>query len=43
MTDFWPPKLDPRSYSPEQRETIKLNERLRLLELVVKKLKERKK
>ena len=42
MTDYWTDKLDPRSYSPQQREFIKINERVRQLEAVVKKLKEKK-
>jgi len=43
MTDFWPEKLDPRSYSREQREAIKINERFCIIEKEIKKLKERKK
>ena len=43
MTDYWPSKLDPRSYSREQRETIKLNERFRIIEKEIKKLKGKKK
>ena len=40
---YWPKGLSPKDYSTEQRQFIKVNERIRLLEAVVKKLKERKK
>ena len=43
MTDYWPAKLDPRPYNSQQREFIKINERVRQLEAVVEKLMERKK
>jgi len=40
---WWPKDLDPRNYSAQDRQFIKVNERVRQLEAVVKKLKGEKK
>lgn len=39
---YWPKNLQPKDYSAEQRQFIKINERVRLLEAVVQKLRGKK-
>lgn len=38
--NYWPKDLDPKGYTPEQRQFIKINERTRQLEARVKLLEE---
>ena len=40
---FWPKNMDARSYSVEERMVIKVNERMRLMEVAIEELKENKK
>ena len=37
MSNTWPKGLDPRGFSPTDKQFIKINERIRILEEVVKK------
>ena len=43
MINYWPEGLDPKYYDQDQKTVIKIHERIRQLEDVVKKLKESKK
>ena len=43
MTNWWPKGLNAKDFDAETREVIKIHERIRQIEAVVKKLKERKK
>jgi len=43
MTSYWPKDLNPKDFSPEDRTVIKVNERLRLMEVSIKELQEAKK
>lgn len=36
--NYWPKELDPKGYTLEQRQFIKINERVRQLEAVVRAL-----
>ena len=36
---YWPADLDPRGFTPQQKQFIKINERMRQLEQEVKKIK----
>ena len=40
---YWPKGLSPKDYTTEQRQFIKINERVRQLEAVVSKLRGKKK
>jgi len=40
---YWPKELSPKDYTVEQRQFIKINERVRQLEAVVSKLRGNKK
>ena len=42
MSNTWPKGLDPRGFTPDQKQFIRINERVRQLEEVVKNLKGKK-
>jgi len=42
MKNYWPKDLDPRNYSVQERQFIKVNERVRQLEAQVEELREKK-
>jgi len=42
LKNYWPKDLDPRNFSAQAREIIKVNERVRQLEAQVEELKEKK-